>query len=180
MEPNEVQELYYIAHIDDIKSICINGILSHNNAERFFPIHKDIANESVQDLRKKKKIGDRLLHDHVNLYFNARNPMLYVLLINGNIPLCVISISRDVLDLQGSICSSCNAADATAQFYPLPGGLKELRSDYIYAQYWNYPNDPGLSEWHKSRICAEVLIPDRVEPRFIEKIYVSSDKKVCV
>ena len=180
METDDIQDLQFIAHMDNIISYCKYGIFSHNDAEEFFPSHRKIANEEVQELRKKKVVAGKPLHDYANLYFNARNPMLCFLLTNGYNQLCVLSISKDVLTLDDAMCSFCNAADADARFFPLPNGIRELKSNDIYRKYWNIPDDPELSEYYKSRICAEVLIPHIVERRFIEKIYVPSDEKRAI
>jgi ssDNA thymidine ADP-ribosyltransferase, DarT len=54
----------------------------------------------IQDLRANKKVpGGRPLHEYLNLYFHARNPMMY----KGHDQhesLCVIRVSTNVLDCQ--------------------------------------------------------------------------------
>lgn len=75
MTRDEVKELHYITHVDNVASIMRHGILPHNRAKGL--PHKSVALEEVQQRRRKQVPNARLLHDYVNLYFNARNPMMF-------------------------------------------------------------------------------------------------------
>jgi len=77
MNRSDVKELYYILHIDNLKSILQHGILCYNKAKKFG--YTSIADEEIQKRREKVVIpgGKRKLHDYANLYFNARNPMMF-------------------------------------------------------------------------------------------------------
>jgi ssDNA thymidine ADP-ribosyltransferase, DarT len=49
---------------------------------------------------------------------------------------------------------------------------KLLPFDDIYAEDWRHPNDP-IAYWkHKARKCAEVLVPNVVDPKFVTGAYV--------
>ncbi len=61
-----------------------------------------------------------------------------------------------------------------ARFEPSPKGLKNIDKDLVFAQYWSHPDDPIESMRHGSIVCAEVLVPDRVEPKYIAGVYVAS------
>ncbi len=77
MKLDEIKEFHYITHIDNLKSICEKGILSYNRANKL--AHISIAMQEVQNRRDNKQVpGGRPLHEYVNLYFCARNPMLYL------------------------------------------------------------------------------------------------------
>ena len=99
MNIEDVQELHYITHIDNISSICDNGILSHRQAGELS--HISVASTEVQEKRAKKIIpGGRALHEYVNLYFDARNPMLYVLQ-DKHADLCILKIDPGVWHCRG-------------------------------------------------------------------------------
>ena len=59
------------------------GLLSHQGASAF--PHYSVASEEVQERCRLKRLpnGERL-HNYVNLYFDARNPMMYKLLPKGS------------------------------------------------------------------------------------------------
>lgn len=64
-----------------------------------------------------------------------------------------------------------NAAARDTRFLPSPGGLDQLNEDQVYAVSRDDP-DP-FKKIPKGRArCAELLVPDRVEPRFILGCYV--------
>jgi ssDNA thymidine ADP-ribosyltransferase, DarT len=66
-----------------------------------------------------------------------------------------------------------NAASDYTGFWPSPTGLAKIDKDTVPAEYWTDP-DPIL-KLHKTRVkCAEVLVPDRVDPHLIRGFYVSS------
>src|SRR5690348_11779452 len=71
-----VKELHYITHVDNLASICARGVLSHQRARRVR--HRSVASEEIQNRRARKRLpnGARL-HSYANLYFDARNPMMY-------------------------------------------------------------------------------------------------------
>ncbi|MBX6773430.1 MAG: DUF4433 domain-containing protein, partial [Chloroflexi bacterium] len=110
MERRDIPELHYIVHIDNVPSIMTHGILSHRRAQRLE--HISVANPSVQEIRDRKRVpGGRWLHDYVNLYLCARNPMLYVLVRTmGHDELCVLRVSAELLDLPTTIMTDGNAA----------------------------------------------------------------------
>ena len=114
--------------------------------------------------------GGRPLHEYVNLYFCARNPMLYRIRSNKNI--CVLKIDANVLDLPGTMIADKNAAREFVRFDPSPNGLQYIDYDKVFAEWWTHP-DPIEEYDHKGIKCAEVLVPDRVDPMHIENIYVA-------
>src|SRR5690625_285750 len=73
-----IDYLYHITHKDNLNNILQNGLESHNVARERHMIKVDIADNVVNDRRKRKElIYNRSLHDYVPLYFNPKNPMLY-------------------------------------------------------------------------------------------------------
>lgn len=57
-----------------------------------------------------------------------------------------------------------------------PSQWRELPFDDIFAADWRHPGH-SIAYWrHKSRMCAEVLVPHRVEPRFLSGAYVIDEQ----
>jgi hypothetical protein len=128
--------------------------------------------EAIQDRRKSKIVpGGRPLQEYVNLYFHARNPMLYVLQ-SRHTDLCILRVSTEVLNLPGVVITDSNASSDYARFSPAPRGLSIVDKEMTFAEYWTHP-DPFEAMRRKSAKCAEVLVPDDVESRFITGAYVS-------
>lgn len=170
MRRDELEELHYITLIRNVPSIVSRGILSHKRSERIS--HNSVAMEVIQERRKKKVVpGGRPLHEYVNLYIHARNPMLYVLQ-SHHVDLCILRVSTEVLDLPGVIITDSNASSDYARFAPAPKGLSIVDKDLTLAEYWTHP-DPFEAMRCKSAKCAEVLVPDRIDPGLITGIYVS-------
>jgi hypothetical protein len=154
MKRNELEELHYITTIRNVPSIMSKGILSHKRAKKI--THNSVAMEVIQERREKKVVpGGRPLQDYVNLYFHARNPMLYVLQ------------SRHV-----DLITDSNASSDYARFVPAPRGLSIVDKEMTFAEYWTHP-DPFEAMRRKSAKCAEVLVPDPIDPGLITGAYVS-------
>lgn len=173
MDREEIQELHYITPLENVRSIIENGILSHRLA--FARRHRSVAMEEIQKIRKKKQVPQgRNLHEYVNLYFSARNPMMYRLKEN-HAQLCILRIDPSILDLDNVIVADGNAASDYTIFWPSPQGLQKIDSEIVFADYWTDSNQ--IREWHKKRVkCAEVLIPDRLDPCYIMGAYVASEE----
>jgi hypothetical protein len=172
MNRADITELYYITPIMNIPSIVSYGILSNHHASRIG--HVSVAMEEIQERRKDKKIpGARTLHDYANLYFDAHNPMLSKRR-GQNESICILRINPGVLDMPGVIIADRNAASGYARFYPVTEGIEALDKDLVFARFWTH-SDP-LEEWRRKSIkCAEVLVPDRVEPGHILGAYVANE-----
>jgi len=172
MKRSDVSELYYIAPIANVPSIIKHGILSHVRCSSVE--HESVALEEIQERRKNKQIpGARKLHEYANLYFDAHNPMLSKVR-DRNSEICVLRIEPSVLDLKDVIIADRNASSDWVRFYPVREGLRALDKDRIFALFWTHPDDPYEEMTHKSEKCAEVLVPDRVDSRFLLGAYVAN------
>lgn len=173
MNRNDLTDLHYITLIRNVPSIMARGILSHKRSKKIN--HNSVAMEIIQERREKKIVpGGRPLHEYVNLYFHARNPMLYVRQ-SQHIDLCVLRVSTEILDFPGVVITDSNASSDYARFSPAPRGLSIVDKEMTFAEYWTHP-DPFDAMRRKSAKCAEVLVPDGVESRFIMGAYVSSSE----
>lgn len=170
----ELAELQYITPLSNLSSICRVGILSHNRASQLKPRPKSIANVEIQERRHKRVPQGRPLHDYVNLYFCARNPMMY-LRRDRHESICVLRISHKVIDLPDVVITDRNAACDFALFSSAPNGLKDVDTERVFARYWTHPGDFVAEKEHKAVKCAEVLVPDRVEAKYITGVYCSCD-----
>ncbi len=170
MERNELGELHYIAPIANVLSILNLGILSHNRAGRV--IHDSVAMQLVQERRDLSAVpGGRPLHDYVNLYIHARNPMMSKRR-SQHERLSVVRLAPSVLDLQGAVITDGNAASDYTRFAAGSGGLRIVDSELAFAEFWTDPVEIEYFKKKRAR-CAEVLIPDNVPARFIAGFYVS-------
>lgn len=165
MRRDELGELHYITPIENMRSILAHGILSHHHAAKL--AHSSVAMGEIQDRRANKRVPDgRPLHEYVNLYICARNPMMFKRK-DKHADLCILCISTDVLDLPSVVVTDQNAASGYARFGDAPGALAAVERTLVFAEYWTHPGDL-IAEWrHKAIKCAEVLVPDEVKPRFI-------------
>jgi hypothetical protein len=180
VDRSELNELCCIQPIENLRSIALLGILSHNDAADVD--HVDISMEEVQDLRSGKRVPDaripqaewRWLHDYANLYFCARNPMLFKRLSHHR-ELAVLRIRTDALDLPGVVVTDGNAASNATRFGAPAEGLARIDKAVTYARRWTH-NDPYEHAEHKRRMCAEVLVAARLPPEYIVGAYVSCNE----
>lgn len=175
MHREDIEELHYITPINNIPSILQHGILSHKRANRIE--HKTVALQEIQERRKDRRLPTgKKLHDYVNLYICARNPMMYRRKdLHQN--LCVLRISPEVLDIRGALVADRNASSDYAAFYPSPKGLSKVNGELVFSEYWTHQDQ--FREWeHKSIKCAEILIPDQLDPLYIVGAYGSTRQSV--
>jgi len=165
MDPR-VTEFQCIMPLENILSVLKHGILSHERAAKL--AHHSVAMQEVQERRDLKQVPRGLkLHQYANLYFHARNPMMYKRKADAA-ELCVLCVSLDVLKVEGVVLADCNASSDYVRFLPpKPAYDRFLDFDDIFALNWTHPDDPIAEMRHRSRKCAEVLVPHVVEPRFI-------------
>jgi hypothetical protein len=167
-----VTELHCIMPVANVSSVMDRGILSYERAAKIQ--HRSVALQPVQEKRDRKQVpGGLKLHQYANLYFHARNPMLFKRLAEAA-SLCVLRVSIRVLELDGTVISDQNAASDYVRFLH-PSQWKLLDFDAIYAMDWRHPGNPTAYYRHSSQKCAEILVPGRIEPRFLTGAYVIDD-----
>lgn len=177
---DDIKELHNIQHIVNIPSILSRGILSHNLASKLKSKRKDISDIEPQGRRAKVVVpGGRRLHDYANLYINGRNKMMYkVTRKYPHTEICVLCLDPAVLDLKEVVIADCNASSDYVRFYSSPEGLIHINSDLVFARSWKHPENI-IEEWrHGSIICAEILVPDKIDSGFIRKTYVSCNENM--
>ncbi len=172
MTRDELPELHFITPIENVPSILEFGILSHIRAA---PLrHRSIAMQEVQDRRASVVVpgAGKKLHQYANLYICGRNPMLYKRKYED---ICVLAVSIDVLDLPGVIVTDQNAARNYVSFRPGAAGLSHVSVELTFADNWT-DTDQILFWQKKAAKCAEVLVPDRVDPTYLQHAYVGSEE----
>ena len=174
MERADLKELHYILPLANIVSVALRGILCHKLAERLD--HESIAMEEMQDRRRNKRIlGGSRLHDYANLYFNARNKMLFKRS-DQHEHICILRVSTDVLDIPNVVVTDQNAASDYVRFYTVDEGLAVIDAEKLFAEYWTHPGNEIEEYRHGSLMCAEVLVPNAVPREFIMGAYVCSNR----
>ncbi len=88
MDRSRIHELHFITDLANVASILDHGILSCREVRRRGIPHVTIAKEDLRNQQRDKRIWDtrtgraRSLLEYANLYFHARNAMLFERLIN--------------------------------------------------------------------------------------------------
>ncbi len=160
-----LEEFQNITPLDNIPSILNHAILSHNKAAKL--PHNTVAHQEVQQRRDAKMVPRGLpLHQYANVYFHARNPMMYSRK-NQAQKLCVLRISTRILEIPGAVITDQNAASPYVRFSS-PDRLPEMDLEYVFARYWKHKDDPIEDRKHSNAKCAETLIPNRISPRFLQ------------
>jgi len=167
--PTRVKELHSIMPIANMASVMVHGILSHNKCQKFE--HADISSTQVQDKRKVKEVPNGLkLHDYANLYFSARNPMMYKRQ-TGVEDLCVLQVSLEVTKQSGVVYTDQNAASRYVKFLSGNEIKQNINFNWVFADDWNDADQ--IVKWQKSSVkCAEILIPYFVDAKYITGAYV--------
>jgi hypothetical protein len=166
----ELSELHYLTPIANVPSIMQKGILCKKKASKFGPA--SIAMAEIQQLRANRSVpGGLEIHSYANLYFCARNPMMYKRAAQ-HLELCVLQVDASVLDLDGVVIADGNAASNYTAFWPSPAGLAKVNRALVFADDWR--DQDQIRKWQKSAAkCAEVLVPGQVPPDRINGAYVS-------
>lgn len=171
MDPRVVR-LHCIMPIGNLASVMEHGILSYDDATKLR--HQSVAMQPVQDLRDVKSVPQGLrLHQYANLYFDARNPMMFKRRQEAA-SLCVLAVARKVLAAEGVVVTDRNAASAYARFLH-PRHSDAINFDDIFADDWRHPGDLIRFHQHNARKCAEVLVPRRVAPELVQGAYVVNE-----
>lgn len=172
-KPIEIKVLYYITHKENVSSILQHGILSHTLVLEKGLQYRAIYDSNRVNNRETKLVNGQSLWQFANVYFQARNPMMYRVASNNDVSdLAIIAINREVMNSPGIFITDGNAANKDTNFYHLNDGLKVLSEiwEIITSEYWN-PMDGS-----KRKIMAECLVPSHIPSEHIHTIYVANQK----
>jgi hypothetical protein len=127
-----IEELHYITPILNVSSIRQRGILFHRRSGAI--PHESVAMPEVQDIRAGKRVPQgRPLHEYVNLYVHARNPMLFKKQAQ-HAALCVLRVDPRVLDVPAVVVTDGNAASKYTRFAAAPEGLRIVDRELTFAE----------------------------------------------
>ena len=176
---NRPKCFYYITHKDNLKSILKKGLLSHRRANAWsfknWIIKKQVIyDKDVIERRKKKTFKNHSLLDYANVYFQARNPMLYrVIKEFGEREIIVLEIKSSIINNSDAVITDGNAAVLGTHFFDyknIDKGLSCLDKTLFEKGYWIDIEDG------KRKIMAEVLIPNQIPRENITGIYTNSQQ----
>lgn len=167
----EIKSLFYITHVENVPSILKNGILSHARVESQGVPFTPIYDSGIIRNRKNKATPERAsLWEYANLYFQARNPMMFRVIHEKSAKdLAVVGVKPGVLQLPDVMVADGNAANNPTRFFKATEGLKVIEEQWrvIQAEYWN---DVDGS---KRKIMSECLVPERIPAGYIHTIFVA-------
>jgi O-acetyl-ADP-ribose deacetylase (regulator of RNase III) len=167
--PGEIREFYYITHIDNIPSILSKGILAHKSLVEGMITPTQIYEEDIVSRRKKIVTPDQKeLWEYANLFFNAKNAMLYRVVCEKSVwKIAIIAVSKEVAKLNGVFITDGNAAHSATRFFkPDTRRLLEV-SEEASKIFWK-------EDGSKRKNMSECLVPCRVPPEYIESIFVAN------
>lgn len=158
------QEMYYLAHYENLGSILERGILSHEQVAQAGLMRVDISEPGAQRWRAQAEpVFGRAIHAYVPLYFNPRNPMLFSRKYLQH-QLVVLRVSADAVNTAPqALFTDGNAACRNTRFSTDFDVLKPAEP-VLQAPYWNH-----FADGRRLR-CAEALVPNRVAPQFIDAV----------
>jgi len=169
----QIENLYYIAPVENLPSILERGILSHAEVEKLNIAFTPIYDAQIVASRRQRIAPDgNSLWEFANLYFQPRNPMLYRVVREGKSKnIVVLAVKPQVLDLACFVTIG-NAASSMSEILPKDEGLQALRSKERWTMIQN-------DWWHsedgsKRIIMSECLVYGVIPPDFIHTIYVAS------
>jgi len=144
--------------------------MSHERIESeridFTPIYD---REIVSNRKNISAPNGKRLWSFANLYFNARNPMLYrVVCEKGADKIALIGVDKKILDLDEVFVTEGNAARSyTSILRPSNKVLFKILKE-VDREFWSEFDSS------KRKIMAECLVPDVVPPQYIRSIYFSN------
>lgn len=158
------EELYYMAHHENLASILERGILCHSQIVQEGVQRVDISDPGVQRWRERREpVFGRRIHDYVPLYFNPRNPMLYRRR-QVQHALVILAVSKQALECKDSVVfTDGNAACGETRFSASACVLTDSAA-VLRAHSWHSLPDG------KRRRCAEALVHQQLQPHLIQSV----------
>lgn len=147
----EIREFQSIMPMRNIPSVMKHGILSHERVAQLN--HSSVAMPEIQDRRDQVQVpGGLRLHQYANLYFHARNPMMYKRKEDAR-NLAVLKISTEARHIPGVVLADQNASTNWVRFLSI-NQVDLLDLEAIYARDWRHPNNEMAYRRHKAQKCA--------------------------
>lgn len=160
---------YHMTHFDNLESILLNGLISHKRVYANKMISIDISNQDIQNERDRlETVFGRNIQDYVPLYINPQNPMMdskRVKYYNSNILLLEV-IPHILVQENNTLFSDGSAAQQQTNFYHNQDEMENIN--------WKLLQEGNWIEGAESQriMCSEVLVPERIELFYINKIII--------
>jgi hypothetical protein len=159
-------QLFHITHLSNIPNIIDKGLYCHNKMVEY----NDISNNSVNARRNREVTShNHNIHDHVPLYFNPKNPMLYQVMKETNEKVVIVEISKKVLLKDYTVFSKGNAARRDSEL--TTSKLKLINFPWDKINSLNWKEDAVVNTSIKSLTMSECLIFEHIDSAFIEAAY---------
>lgn len=158
--------LFHITHVSNVANIIDCGLYCHNEVVSY----TDISNKKVNKRRdREEKFHKHNIHDHVPLFFNPKNAMLYQVMKETNEQVVIIEINKRVILKDYTVFSKGNAARKDSELTPSKFNLIHFPWADIYSDSWN---QNGISnDAIKSLTMSECLIYKHIHSKFFEAIH---------
>jgi len=168
---------YHFTMLDNLDSIIENGLLSTNKKVEKGIVHRDVAEQSIQNRRHTMPVScsnGKFVHDYVPFYFAQRTPMQLGIVNSKNIDqylLIFFAVPIEVIDnLEGVIFT-----DASANTVIPPNFFNKHNSISLESLNWNIIDDNRWkqdTDQKRHQKMAELLIPDFLEISNVDYIVV--------
>lgn len=151
---------FHFTHLNNLKDILANGLLSTNEKKEKKISHTDVASPDIQYTRSEMSVtcGPKgKVHDYVPFYFCPRTPMFLSIIKSRNYDqpyFITFAISMDKLTSEKFVFTnkSANRRFDPPEFYECPANLEQLSWDIIESRAWSCESE---SDKHKK--MAEAL-----------------------
>jgi hypothetical protein len=172
MTLRSMSPLYHMTEKSNLSSIMKHGLLSHTEAHRKGLVKRDVSQAEVQSRRTK-------LHNHVPLYFNPRNAMLFSF---KDLPYDIVMIAiNPLILLMSDLVTDGNAASDGTSAYKITGlsrlkqVLQSLEWSMIMTDSWNH-EDRSVKVERRRKISAEALVLNQIPLHMIEYVGAQSEQ----
>lgn len=177
-----IQSFNYIIHLDNLKSIFQYEIVCRNLLEQYNIKAHDISKVDYQRNREKnfqKFFPNEDIHDYVPLYISTHTPLIKKLTSPYKKYYAVLKISntifRDLTERRRSLIKIANQNINQKRLDELEikniSDFRDLKEFESFIK-WDLINQKKFSNRYLDKLykAAEILIPDKINQRFISKI----------
>lgn len=166
----EISALYYITPWENLETILEKGLLCRTRVDFQNISHIDFADKQIQKRRSAVPVGGKYAHDYVPLFFHQKPPMLYRLqkeYEKKSHPreIVYVCINNEILGEEGVYFTDRNLATTEHRVFDSIEDLAKLRWRIIKSPTWKNSLERNIKG-------AEVLVPERVDPCWFQKIIV--------
>ncbi|QGU88759.1 DarT ssDNA thymidine ADP-ribosyltransferase family protein [Erwinia sorbitola] len=159
-------KVFHMTHQSNLAGILTRGLLSHRAVAEY----TDISDRNINQSRSRKieTVFRKSIHHYVPFYFNIKNAMLYRVQKEHPDQIAIVEMRRTLCLLPESLFSYHNAAARSATFTSAIAEAAQWEWEAVFSEEW------AENEKIKQLMMSEMLIPERVDPLFIDTFHFSS------